>query len=331
MVFSPYRTQPRRDMKAVTIHEFGGPEVLQVEEVKKPLPRDNEVLIEVHASSLNPVDAKSIKKDSYYRSQMHLPTTLGMDVAGVVEMVGDKVKHIQVGDRVFGQASVLREGSGAFAEYAVTAGDSVAVMPECLGFLEAAAVPLAATSAYEAIFEHMKLQAGQRVLIHGGSGGIGSFAIQLAKHVGAYVAATASGDGVEFVESLGADEVIDYRKDAFEWKLRNYDAVLDTVGGGIYNQSFHVLKREGIIVSMLMKPDENAIRQFGVRAVLEMTHIDRKVLTKVAKLIDEGVLKVHISAIYALTEAKEAYRAKDKHQVLGKIAIDVKQGNYVSG
>ncbi|MBT1690285.1 NADP-dependent oxidoreductase [Dawidia soli] len=318
-------------MKAVTIHEFGGPEVLQVEEVKKPLPRDNEVLIEVHASSLNPVDAKSIEKDSRYRSELHLPTTLGMDVAGVVEMVGDHVKHVKVGDKVFGQASVLRDGSGAFAEYAVTAEDSVARMPESLGFLEAAAVPLAATSAYEAIFEHMKLQKGQRVLIHGGSGGIGSFAIQMARHVGAYVAATASGDGVEFVESLGADEVIDYRKDAFEWSLRNYDAVLDTVGGGIYSQSFHVLKREGIIVSMLMKPDEDRMRQFGVRAVLEMTRIDRRVLSKVAKLIDEGVLKVHISAIYALTEAREAYRAKEEQQILGKIAIDVKQGNYVSG
>lgn len=318
-------------MKAVTIHEFGGPEVLQVEEVSKPLPRDNEVLIEVHASSLNPVDAKSIEKDSRYRSQLHLPTTLGMDVAGVVEMVGDNVRHFKAGDKVFGQASVLRDGSGAFAEYAVTAEDSVARMPESLGFLEAAAVPLAATSAYEAIFEHMKLQKGQRVLIHGGSGGIGSFAIQMARHVGAYVAATASGDGVEFVESLGADEVIDYRKDAFEWSLRNYDAVLDTVGGGIYSQSFHVLKREGIIVSMLMKPDEDRMRQFGVRAVLEMTRIDRRVLSKVAKLIDEGVLKVHISAIYALTEAREAYRAKEEQQILGKIAIDVKQGNYVSG
>jgi alcohol dehydrogenase len=318
-------------MKAVTIHEFGGPEVLQVEEVKKPLPRDNEVLIEVHASSLNPVDAKSIEKNSRYRAQIHLPTTPGMDVAGVVEAVGNEVKHIQVGDKVFGQASVLREGSGAFAEYAVTAEHAVALMPESLSFLEAAAVPLAATSAYEAIFEHMKLQRGQRILIHGGSGGIGSFAIQLAKHVGAYVAATASGDGVEFVESLGADEVIDYRKDAFEWSLRNYDAVLDTVGGGIYNQSFHVLKREGIMVSMLMAPDEDMMRRFGVRAVLEMTRIDHKVLSKVARLIDDGVLKVHISAIYSLTEAKEAYRAKEEQQILGKIAIDVKQGNYVSG
>lgn len=311
-------------MKAVTIHEFGGPEVLQVEEIEKPTPKENEVLIEVHASGLNPVDAKSIRKDSYYKSMMHLPATAGMDLAGVVEMVGKGINNIQAGDRVYGQASILRKGSGAFAEYAVTSEDSIALMPDNLSFVEAASVPLAASSAYEAIFEHMKLRKDQRVLIHGGSGGIGSFAIQLAKHVGANVTATATGEGIEFCRQLGADQVIDYKKTAFETQLQDYDAVLDTIGGDTYKKSFQVVKRGGMIVSMLSSPDEALMKQTGVRAVLEMTRVDRKVLAEIARLIEDGVLTVNVAKVFPLEATRQAYEAKEKEKILGKIAIDIK-------
>jgi len=311
-------------MKAITIHEFGGPEVLQMEEIEKPTPRDHEVLVEVHASSLNPVDAKSITKDSRYRSSIHLPTTPGLDVAGVVEKVGEDIKNLRVGDLVYGQASALRKGTGAFAEYAVTTEDSLALMPRSLSFVQAASVPLAACSAYEALIDHIKLRAGQRILIHGGSGGIGSFAIQLAKHLKADVTTTATGEGIEFAHNLGADDVIDYKQEPFEELGPIYDAVLDTVGGDTYKKSFQVLKPGGIIVSMLAPPDEILMHRHRVTAVFEMTAIYRKVLTDIADLIDHGILKVHIAQIYPLHQTKEAYRAKEQNKILGKIAITVK-------
>jgi NADPH:quinone reductase-like Zn-dependent oxidoreductase len=310
-------------MKAITIHEFGGPEVLHLEEIDKPVPRDNEVLIEVHASSLNPVDAKSITKDSKYSSSIHLPTTPGLDVAGVVERVGESVKTLHPGDLVYGQASTLRKGSGAFAEYAVTTEDSLAFMPRSLSFVQAASVPLAACSAYEAMVDHIKLRAGQRILIQGGSGGIGSFAIQLAKYLKAYVTTTATGEGVEFCHNLGADLVIDYKQEPFEELGPIYDAVLDTVGGDIYDKSFQVLKPGGVIVSMLAIPNEILMRRHAVTAVLEMTAIYRKVLTEIAELIDHGILKVHIAQIYPLHRTKDAYQAKEQNKVLGKIAITI--------
>lgn len=310
-------------MKAITFHEFGGPEVLHLEEIDKPVPRDNEVLIEVHASSLNPVDAKSITKDSRYRSSIHLPTIPGLDVAGVIEKVGENIKTLHAGDLVYGQASVLRKGTGAFAEYAVTSEDALAHMPRSLSFVQAASVPLAACSAYEALIDHIHLHAGQRILIHGGSGGIGSFAIQLAKHLKADVTTTATGEGMEFCHNLGADLVVDYKQEAFEQLGPIYDAVLDTVGGDTYRRSFQVLKPGGIIVSMLATPDEALMRRYAVTAVLEMTAIYKKVLTEIAELIDHGILKVHIAEIYPLHQTKDAYRAKEQKKVLGKIVITV--------
>jgi alcohol dehydrogenase len=311
-------------MKAITAHEFGGPEVLQIEEIDKPVPKENEVLIEVHASSLNPVDVKSIRKDSNYKSAIHLPITPGMDVAGIVERVGKDIANIQVGDKVFGQASVLRNGSGAFAEYAVTTEDSIALMPVNLNFVEAASVPLAACSAYQAIIEHIQLKRNQKILIHGGSGGIGSFAIQLARYIGAYVATTAAKEGIPFASELGADEVIDYEHDMFEKKLQDYDAVFDTVGGATYTKSYSVLKPGGVIVSMLSKPDVNLMKQHGVIAILEMTKINQKTLSEIADLIEQDFIKVKVSRTYSLHETRNAFKAKEEEKILGKIAIDVK-------
>ncbi|HEY9007684.1 NADP-dependent oxidoreductase [Ohtaekwangia sp.] len=311
-------------MKAVTVHEFGGAEVLHLEEVAKPVPAANEVLIEVHASSLNPIDTKSISKDSHYKSAIHFPITPGLDVAGVIEMVGADIKNLQVGDRVFGQASVLHDGSGAFAEYAVTPEDCIAQMPANISFTEAAALPLAACSAYQAIHHYMQLKTGQKIMIHGGSGGIGSIAIQLAKNEGAKVYATASGEGIGFVKSLGADHVIDYTRETFDKKVKDCDAVLDTIGGETYRRSFRVLKPGGIVVSMLSQPDEALMEQYGVRAVLEMTRIDRKTLSQIASLIEEGALQIHIARTYSLADTPRAYRAKEEEKILGKIAIEVR-------
>jgi 2-desacetyl-2-hydroxyethyl bacteriochlorophyllide A dehydrogenase len=310
-------------MKAVKINKLGGPEVLHYEDASRPVPHRGEVLIEVHGSSINPIDTKSIRADSDYKDYLNLPLTPGTDVAGVVVEVGEDVTSLKPGDKVYGQAGALQHGTGAFAEYTVAAENTIAKMPENINFIEAGAMPLAAASAYVAIIDHMKLRAGQKVLIHGGSGGIGSFAIQLAKHLGAYVVTTTSVDGVNYARYQGADEVIDYEFQSFEKTIKDFDAVLDTVGGDVYRKSFEVLKKGGILVSMLCEADEDLMKRYNVRAVLEMTKVDKNLLNKISQLVEEGVLKVNISKTYSLKDTKEAYEAKDNEHVLGKIAIAV--------
>jgi alcohol dehydrogenase len=312
-------------MKAVKAHAHGGPEVLKIEDAPIPFPGKGEVLIEVHAASINPIDSKLLLADPSYDHAEESPLTPGFDLAGAVVEVGKNVKHIRVGDNVYGQAAVIKKGTGAFAEYAVTPEGLIARMPDNLTFTEAAAVPLAACSAYQALVEHIKLKGGEKVLIHGGSGGIGTFAIQLAKHLGAYVASTASGAGIPYVKRQGADEVIDYESVHFEEIIRDFDAVLDTVGGDTYKKSFQILKRGGLVVSMLSMPDEALMKKYHVRAVLETTKVDSKKLGKVTDLIKIGVLKVNIANVYSLQQTQEAFRAKEKEKILGKIAIEVKK------
>ena len=312
-------------MKAVKVHEVGGPEVLKLEDTPIPFPGPGEVLIEVHAASLNPIDAKLLRTDSSYQQAVDNPLTPGFDLAGSVVELGEKVKHIRIGDNVYGQAAAVRKGTGAFAEYAVAQEDCIARMPDNISFTEAAAVPLSACSAYQALVEHIKIKAGNKVLIHGGSGGIGTFAIQLAKHLGAYVATTATEKGLYYAKQQGADIIIDYESERFENKINDFDAVLDTVGGETYGRSFKVLKQGGIIVSMVSVPDEMLMKQYRVRAVLATTKVDSKKLGKITDLIKCGALHVNISNIYPLQQAKEAFEAKEKEKILGKIAIEVKK------
>jgi alcohol dehydrogenase len=310
-------------MKAIKVHKFGGPEVLEYEDAVKPAPRQREVLIEVHGASINPVDAKAIKPDSSYKDHLKLPVTPGTDVAGVVVGVGEDVISVEPGDKVYGQAGVLQNGSGSFAEFAVAPESTIAKMPKNLSFVEAATIPLAAASAYHALTELIKLQEGQKILIHGGAGGIGSFAIQLAKHLGAYVATTTAVSGVNFARHQGADEVIDYEFQSFEKTLKDYDAVLDTVGGEVYKKSFEVLKNGGIVVSMLCEPDKDLMKKYDVRAALEITKVDQGMLNRISQLIELGALRVNISKTYPLKNTKDAYAAKDSEHILGKIAIEV--------
>lgn len=312
-------------MKAIKFHEFGGPEVLHYEDALKPFPERGQVLVEVFGSSINPIDTKSIAPNSNYKQSLDLPMIPGTDIAGIVVKTGDDVTGIKPGDKVYGQAGILQKGTGAFAEYAVAFQDTLAVMPENLSFVEAGAIPLAATSAYIAIVEHMKLQAGQKVLIHGGAGGIGTFAIQLAKWLGAYVVTTTSSNGVGYAKYQGAEQVIDYQSEPFETLVKDMDAVLDTVGDQVYRKSFQVLRKDGIIVSMLCEPDKALMKQYGVRAVMQMTKVNRQLLDKISRLIREDVLKVNIAKTYPLSDTREAYEAKNQEHVLGKIAILVSE------
>lgn len=306
-------------MKAAQINKFGHSDVIEIVDIEKPKPGSGQVLVKVYASSINPFD---IKFSQGMMPNAKLPVTLGGDVAGVVTEIGEGVENFQVGNKVYGSANALSGASGAFAEYAAVPAGNLARMPKNLDFLQAAAAVLTGVSAVQAIMEHLNLQPGQKILIHGGAGGIGTIAIQLAKHIGAYVATTATGDGIEYVKKLGANEVIDYKTQNFEEILSGCDAVFDTVGGETYKKSFKVLKKGGIIVSMLGK-DEKLAEEYRVTAIAQMTKVNTENLNTLTQFIEDNIITVHVDKVYDFDKIKEAFEEKEKGNVLGKIVIEV--------
>jgi NADPH:quinone reductase-like Zn-dependent oxidoreductase len=224
-------------MRAVRLHAFGGPDVLKIEETPRPEPKSGEVLIRVHGAGVNPVDWKI--REGYTNHK--LPLVPGWDVAGVIEKVGPEVTSLKPKDEVYGYFDLSR--NGAYADYVAVPAEEVALKPKSLDFTKAAAVPLAALTAWQGLFDVGGLKPGQKVLIHAAAGGVGSFAVQFAKWKGAHVIGTASGRNVQFVRELGADEVIDYTKTAFEEAVDNVDLVFDTMGGETQKRSWQVLKK----------------------------------------------------------------------------------------
>ncbi len=312
-------------MKAVRIREYGDASVVFVDpDVPKPGIGDGQVLVEVQAASLNPID--SAVRLGYLQQMvpLRLPATLGTDLAGVVVEAGPGVRGLQPGDKVYGLAGLLSGGSGAFAEYAAAEVGKLARMPQNLGFVEAASLPLAAVSALQAIEEALKLQSGQRILVHGGAGGIGTIAIQLARHRGARVAATVRGEGADYARSLGAEEVIDVQTNAFDALLKDYDAVLDTVGGETYRRSFAVLRKGGTIVSMLEQPDTKLAARYGVTALGQMTEVNTARLERVSELVKTGTIKVHVKRVFPLEKARDAFLAREGGKSRGKIVLRVR-------
>jgi alcohol dehydrogenase len=310
-------------MRAVQITEYGGPDAVTVTEVDTPVVGEGQVLVEVHASSINPFD---VKVRQGYLQFLQPPFTLGGDIAGVVSAVGPGVNHIKVGDKVYGLANVAAGNSGAFAEFAVTKATEVAKMPDSVDFVTAAAIPLAGMSAVQALIDHLHVQTSQKVLIHGGAGGVGTVAIQLAKHLGAYVATTARTEDHEYVRELGADETIDYQNQAFDEILHDYDAVLDTVGADTYKRSFAILKKGGAIVSTIEKPDLMLMEQYDVKATALQVRTTLESLAMLTKLIDDGALRIHVDKTFSLNDIRQAFEAYENHHIRGKIAIIVKEG-----
>ncbi len=306
-------------MIAAQINKFGNSDVIELVDIEKPVPKNGQVLVKVFASSINPVDIK-IREGMI--PNMNFPFTLGSDIAGVVAEIGKGAEGFEVGNKVYGQAVVLAGASGAFAEFAAVATSTIAKMPKNLDFKEAAAVVLTGVSAVQAITEHFNLQFGQKILIHGGAGGIGTMAIQIAKRTGAFVATTATGEGMNLVKKLGADEVIDYKNQDFSELLSNYDCVFDTVGGEVYKKSFKVLKKGGIIVSMLGK-DEKLAEEYGVTAIGQNTKVTTENLNKLTQFIEDKVIKVHIDKVYDFDNIREAFKEKESGEVLGKLVIEI--------
>ena len=314
-------------MKSTQIKRYGGSEVVEINQ-STPAPNDpsaGKVLVDVKAAGVNPADWKI--REGYFQQMMPLqfPSTLGMDFSGVIEKVGEGVPDFKQNDEVYGQAAVIRGGSGAFAEIALANADTIAHKPKILSHEKAAGLPLVGVSAWQALVETIGLSKGQKILIHGGAGGIGSIAIQLAKHLGAYVATTVSTNDKQFVkEELGADEVIDYKTQTFEDLLpHEYDAVFDTVGGETYTRSFKILKRGGIIVSMLEQPNQELMDRFGVKAISQFTQVNRERLTKLARLVDQNNIRVTIDRTFPLDEAGKALDYQRDVHPRGKVVLQV--------
>jgi alcohol dehydrogenase len=256
--------------------------------------------------------------------RLQFPSTLGLDFSGVIKQVGENVSSgFSQGDEIYGQAGVPSGGSGAFSEMALASATSIAHKPKTLNYAEAAALPLVGVSAWQALVEFMGLSNGQKILIHGGAGGIGSIAIQLAKNLDAHVATTVSTDDKQFVQKLGADEIIDYKTQTFEDLVHDYDAVFDTVGGETYTRSFKVLRKGGIIVSMLEQQNSELMDKFGVRAVSQFTQVDRERLSKLAEWVDQNKVKVNIEKTYSLDEAGKALDYLRDIHPRGKIVLAI--------
>ncbi len=314
-------------MQAIQINAYGSNEVVAINSnVPKPMISENKLLVKMHATGVNPVDWKI--RSGYLQDfrPIEFPFTLGMDFSGIVVEIGSKVSNFKVGDSVYGMANVFDGDTGTFAEFICVDASVVNFKPKNIGFIEAASLPMAAISALQAIMDYIGLSKDQKILIHGGSGGIGTFAIQLAKYLGAYVATTVSESNKKFAKELGADAVIDYRNESFENLLENYDFVLDTIGGETYIKSFQILKKGGIIVSMLEAPNEKLMQRYGVRSILEFTGMSTESLSKLTELVEKEIIKIHISKVFSFQEASKALDYLQYNHPRGKVVIKAEFG-----
>jgi NADPH:quinone reductase-like Zn-dependent oxidoreductase len=310
-------------MKAIQIYAYGGNEVVVLRsDVPKPVVSAGKLLIKMHAASVNPVDWKI--RAGYLQNMRPIlfPFTLGMDFSGVVIETGQGVSTFKPGDAVYGMAGVFSGDTGTFSEFICADAAVTSLKPKNIDFSAAAALPMAGVSAWQALVDYMGLSKGQKVLIHGGTGGIGMFAIQVAKYLGAYVATTVSGINKKLAKELGADEVIDYKEQSFENLLKNYDAVLDTIGGETYVKSFQVLRKGGVIVSMLENPNDELIQRYGVRSILEFTETNSDRLSKLAALVENTTIKIHITKVFPFQETSKALDYVQNHHPAGKVIIE---------
>ena len=311
-------------MKAAQINKYGGSEVIEInQKTAEPAVSAGKAFVDVKAAGVNPADWKIREGGLQQLISLQFPSTLGMDFSGVIQQIEEGVSpsEFKQGDEVYGQAGVLNGGSGAFAESALARIENISYKPKKLSHVEAAALPLVGVSAWWALTEDIGLSNGQTILIHGGAGGIGSISIQLAKYLGAEVATTVSTNDKQFVQELGADVIIDYKSQNFEDLLNDYDAVFDTVGGETYRRSFKVLKKGGIIVSMLEQPNTDLMYKQGAKAIFRFAQANRERLTKVAKWVDQNSIKINIDRTFPLDETADALDYQKDVHPRGKVVL----------
>jgi NADPH:quinone reductase-like Zn-dependent oxidoreductase len=311
------------NMKAVQVHNYGGPEVLRFEDAPRSTPGPGEFLTRVQAASVNAIDWEAragFLKDVF---PLPLPYIPGWDVSGIVEAVGSGVTKFKKGDEVYARPDAARIGKGTYAEYVVVKETEAALKPKSVDHVHAAAIPVVGLTAWQALFETAALRKGQRILIHGAAGGVGSFAVQLAKWKGAHVIGTASGRNLAFLQELGVDEPIDYEKTRFEDVVYDVDVVLDTQGGDTQNRSWKVLKKGGILVSIVAPPSAEEAAKHGVRSAFFSSHPSSSQLSEIAKLVDAGKLKAVVETVLPLADARRAHELNETGHARGKIVLKV--------
>ncbi|HDR7587151.1 NADPH:quinone reductase [Bacillus mycoides] len=332
-------------MRAMVIDKYGKVP-MRMTEMPTPEINEYEVLAEIHAASINPIDFKIRDGKVKLLLKYKMPLILGNDFSGVIVKVGTKVTQFKVGDEIY--ARPRKDKIGTFAEYIAIHEDDIALKPKNLTFEEAASIPLVGLTSYQALHDIMQLQKGQKILIHAGSGGVGTFAIQLAKIMGATVATTASEAGENLVKSLGADEIINYKKEKFEDILKNYDAVFDTLGGTTLEKSFNIIKSEGNIVSVSGMPNARFGKEFGSGffktllfslASKKLTALEKKhnaqysflfmkpsgdQLRIIAKYIESGQIKPIIDRIFPFEDTQKAMEYSESGRAKGKIIVKIK-------
>jgi NADPH:quinone reductase-like Zn-dependent oxidoreductase len=308
-------------MKAARIHEFGGPDVIELEETEVPQIKADEVLIKVYASSVNPVDHKIVAGEAQGKFPTKFPLTIGWDVSGVIEQVGEQVSKFSIGDEVYGRPFPTQ--NGAFAEYVVIKATEIALKPKSIDHIQAAAVPLAGLTAWQGLFKFGKLEEGQKVLIHGASGGVGSFAVQFAQWKGATVIGTASADNLSFIKQIGADEAIDHNNQRFEDEVSDVDLVLDLIGGEIQRRSLAVIKPGGRLVTTVMPEfkDEAKEKHITIESFTAQSYADD--LEQIAALIDNGDVSPVVSSVLSLEDVAKAEQMGIRGHNRGKIVIKV--------
>jgi NADPH:quinone reductase-like Zn-dependent oxidoreductase len=304
-------------MKAVRIHDFGGADVLREESLPVPQPGNDELLVKVCAASINPVDYK-IRKGGYIGPEQ-LPVTMGRDISGTIEILGADVRDFGKGDAVY---AMLGRDRGGYAEYVIVKPGEFAAKPAKLDHVRAAAVPLAAMTAWQGLFDQGGLAAGQRVLIHGGAGGVGHMAVQFAKAKGAWVATTVSKSDLGFARDLGADRAIDHRNEDFSEELHDLDLVFDLIGGETQKRSIKVLKDGGTLISTVDLADGLG-KEKHIRTAHYMAVPNSGQLVEVARLIDEGKVRVVVDAVFLLADAARAQEMLEKEHIRGKVVLEV--------
>ncbi len=333
-------------MKALVLKRYGGLDHVAFADIARPALKPDEILVQVHAASLNPIDTMIPKGTFKAILRFQLPATLGSDLAGVVVEVGNRVTRFKPGDAIF--ASIFDLGTGALAEFVVVPENAAAHKPANLDFVQAASIPMVGLTSWQALKERANLKPGQKVFIPAGSGGIGTFAIQLAKHLGAKVGTTTSTGNVNLVKSLGADEVIDYKQQEFEEVLRDYDAVLGTVRGDVIEKSLRILKPKSNVVSLVGPPDAAFARARGMNFFMKFVfrllsrkiirharkrgieysflfvHPDGRQLAEIGKLLEAGRIRPVIDKVFPFDQAKEALAYLEKGRAKGKVVVQMK-------
>ena len=310
-----------RSMNCVCIYHYGGPEMLTYAEAPRPRCGPGEVLVQVHAAGVNPVDWKI--REGYLKEQLKhtFPLVLGWDVSGAITETGPGTSRLKTGDEVFSRPDLLRDG--AYAEFIVIKESEVARKPRTLDHVHAAALPLAGLAAWQSLVEAAQLASGQRVLIHAAAGGVGSLAVQLAKTRGAYVVATASARNHDYLRGLGADEIIDYEHMRFEDLAPAMNVVLDTIGGDTQERSWKTLKPGGILVSLVSPPSAKTAANLGLREAFVFVQPNAAQLEMIGGLVDAGKLKSDVETVLPLAEAKRAQALSQGGHTRGKIVLQV--------